>query len=306
MLRGARRNCPPRRGSRSRATPLTTAWSFCSSPAAKFFCVAIFSRFTRRSRAWVSSSHSSPTARSSPTRWHSAWRKPRPAAPKSRSTARPPPRMKRSPLSPAVTRAAALELKRSSSIAREGERNQMTASNPDAERLIALLSGRAVAAETLAEADWQRIVAIAQQQGVGPILYARLQERGVTPSPATAQRLREIYLASIIRNTRLLHEVGNILRAFAGRRHSGDPPQRRVPGRVGLWQHRPAADGGCGFARQVGGSGKSVGCLAHAGICRCSSLRDRIGTPGIPAHAATVQTRRSDVRTALDDRESAR
>ncbi|PKO20757.1 MAG: hypothetical protein CVU38_18385 [Chloroflexi bacterium HGW-Chloroflexi-1] len=39
-------------------------------------------------------------------------------------------------------------------------------------------------------------------------------ERGVTPAPAAAQRLRELYHASIIRNTRLLHEVGKIQAAL--------------------------------------------------------------------------------------------
>ena len=92
----------------------------------------------------------------------------------------------------------------------------MIKSNPDAERLIALLreAGRAVAAETFDEADWQRIVELAQKQSVAPMLYARLKERGITPSPAAAQQLREIYLANAARNTRLLHEVGNIFRAL--------------------------------------------------------------------------------------------
>jgi hypothetical protein len=92
----------------------------------------------------------------------------------------------------------------------------VTESNPDAGRLIALLreAGRAVAAETFGEADWQRIVELAQKQSVAPMLYARLQERSITPTPAAAQQLRDIYLASIIRNTRLLHEVGNIFRAL--------------------------------------------------------------------------------------------
>jgi hypothetical protein len=90
----------------------------------------------------------------------------------------------------------------------------MTESNHDAERLIALLTVRAVAAKTFDEADWQCIVELAQKQSVAPMLYARLRERGITPPPVAAQRLREIYLASINRNTRLLHEVGKIFRAF--------------------------------------------------------------------------------------------
>lgn len=90
----------------------------------------------------------------------------------------------------------------------------MTESNPDAERLIALLSGGAVAAEIFGEAGWQRLIELAQKQSVAPLLYARLKERGITPSPAIAQQLRKIYLVSVARNTRLLHEVGKILRAL--------------------------------------------------------------------------------------------
>ncbi|MCX6031283.1 MAG: nucleotidyltransferase family protein [Chloroflexi bacterium] len=90
----------------------------------------------------------------------------------------------------------------------------MTDINSDAERLVVFLSGRTIAAEMLTEADWQRIVALSQKQSVAPMLYARLQERGVTPAPAAAQRLRELYRASIIRNTRLFHEVGKIQAAL--------------------------------------------------------------------------------------------
>ena len=92
----------------------------------------------------------------------------------------------------------------------------MTEINPDAERLIALLreAGRAIAAESFDETDWQRIVELAQKQSVAPMLYARLKERGIAPSPTAAQQLREIYLANAARNTWLLHEVGNIFRAF--------------------------------------------------------------------------------------------
>ncbi len=90
----------------------------------------------------------------------------------------------------------------------------MTEINPDAERLIALLSGRAAAAETFDETDWQHIVELAQKQNVAPMLCARLKERGITPTPAAAQQLRDIYLASVARNTWLLYEVGNIFRAL--------------------------------------------------------------------------------------------
>lgn len=90
----------------------------------------------------------------------------------------------------------------------------MTESHPDAGRLIALLSGRAVAAETFDETDWQRIVELAQKQIVAPLLYARLKERGITPPPAIAEQLRQMYLASATRHVRLFQELGHILRAL--------------------------------------------------------------------------------------------
>jgi light-regulated signal transduction histidine kinase (bacteriophytochrome) len=89
-----------------------------------------------------------------------------------------------------------------------------TERHADAERLIALLSERASAPETLAEADWRRIVELAQEQGVAPMLYARLQTLGATLPAATAQQLREFYLACVMRNTWLFDEVGKILRAL--------------------------------------------------------------------------------------------
>jgi hypothetical protein len=90
----------------------------------------------------------------------------------------------------------------------------MTDSNPDADRLIALLSGRAVAADTFSEADWQRVVDVAQRQNVAPLLYAKVKEYGISPPPATAQELRGIYLASFARNARLLQEAATIMGAL--------------------------------------------------------------------------------------------
>ena len=158
----------------------------------------------------------------------------------------------------------------------------MTASNPDAERLIALLSGCAIAAETFDEADWQRIVELAQKQSVAPLLYARLRERGITPTPAAAQQLRDIYLASIIRNTRLLHEVGNIFRAF----QAADIPviplkgaclaeavygniALRQMGDVDLWIQRHQLDA----ARQVM---QSLGYASHSKADRPQALQDAL------------------------------
>jgi len=84
----------------------------------------------------------------------------------------------------------------------------------DSRRLIALLSGLAIDTAICSEEDWRRIVELAVKQHVAPVLHARLTERGITPSAAATDRLRRIYLANAGRNTRLLHEVGNILRAL--------------------------------------------------------------------------------------------
>jgi len=90
----------------------------------------------------------------------------------------------------------------------------MTETNRAAAQLIDLLAGRAVAAETLAEADWERLIALAQNHTVAPVLYVRLKERGITLPLTIAEQLSRIYLASAMRNTWLFHELGKILRAL--------------------------------------------------------------------------------------------
>lgn len=90
----------------------------------------------------------------------------------------------------------------------------MTERNPDAERLIALLEGRAVAVETFREADWRRIIELAQMQRVAPLFYARLKARGITMPPQAAERLRKIHLACAKRNLSVFQDLGDILRAF--------------------------------------------------------------------------------------------
>ena len=82
----------------------------------------------------------------------------------------------------------------------------------DAERLIAFLARRAVAPGTLAEGDWERIIALAVQEGVGPVLYSRLKERACLLPRKQAEQLRRAYLANAARNIRLFHELGTILR----------------------------------------------------------------------------------------------
>ena len=66
----------------------------------------------------------------------------------------------------------------------------------------------------LGDLDWERIIGLAQKNGVAPVLFAALKAKDVTPPPAAAERIRKIYLASAARNTRIFHELGKILRAL--------------------------------------------------------------------------------------------
>lgn len=114
----------------------------------------------------------------------------------------------------------------------------MTEISPDGQRLIAVLATRACrehsrtahreqsrtaqgelsrkapAAESLAEADWERLLALALQHGVAPVVCARLKELDVSPLPAVEEALSHAYVESAARNMRLFHEFGKILRAF--------------------------------------------------------------------------------------------
>lgn len=90
----------------------------------------------------------------------------------------------------------------------------MTEINPNAARLIALLAEGDVATETLTVEEWERLIALAQQHNVAPVLYARIKKRGGPPPPVIAEQLRQIYLASAIRNLNLFQELGKILRVL--------------------------------------------------------------------------------------------
>jgi hypothetical protein len=90
----------------------------------------------------------------------------------------------------------------------------MTAITPEAERLIDLLAERQVSPAAWPNADWERLIALAQRHSLAPILYARLHERGVAPPPKTLEQLRRMYLVGVTRNVRLFQELGKILRAL--------------------------------------------------------------------------------------------
>lgn len=90
----------------------------------------------------------------------------------------------------------------------------MTAITLEAGRLIDLLADRAISADAWTDADWERLIARAQQHKVAPVLYARLKERGLTPPLKSAEQLRRMYLVSVARNVRLFRELGKILGAL--------------------------------------------------------------------------------------------
>ena len=84
----------------------------------------------------------------------------------------------------------------------------------DADRLVAVLATRALAPAALSERDWERLLALALQHGVAPVVHARLNQRGLIPPPVVAAELRRLYLASAARNVRLFHELSTILLAL--------------------------------------------------------------------------------------------
>lgn len=90
----------------------------------------------------------------------------------------------------------------------------MSECSPDAKALLEFLAGRTLTANTMAELTWERLVALARQQQIAPVLYARLKQLGVEPPSAAASQLREIYVASAALNLRLFHELTKLLNAF--------------------------------------------------------------------------------------------
>jgi len=83
----------------------------------------------------------------------------------------------------------------------------------DRDRLVGLLSMRAVGPAPFTEADWQRLVDLAVKHRLAPFLHAKLLERGLAPPPAAADQLQRAHLVNAVRNTGLLHVLDNILRA---------------------------------------------------------------------------------------------
>src|SRR5262245_58242999 len=60
--------------------------------------------------------------------------------------------------------------------------------------------------------DWDRVVDLAYQHDIAPLLYRSVRVLEGTPdAPAAIKRLREAYLANALRNTLLFQELQKIL-----------------------------------------------------------------------------------------------
>jgi len=67
--------------------------------------------------------------------------------------------------------------------------------------------------------DWNRVVDLAYQHDIAPLLYRSVRQLSGTPSaPAAIERLREAYLANALRNTLLFRELQKILTVLRDRR----------------------------------------------------------------------------------------
>ncbi|MEI8355978.1 MAG: nucleotidyltransferase family protein [Deltaproteobacteria bacterium] len=95
--------------------------------------------------------------------------------------------------------------------ARYGKR--MVTMNQDAERLILLLAGNATIG-ALTESEWEDLIDYARKSSVAQVLFVYLKSQSLSIPPVAAERIRNIYLASAVRNTKLFHELKNILLAF--------------------------------------------------------------------------------------------
>lgn len=99
-----------------------------------------------------------------------------------------------------------------SSTALEG--NPVADMNQDAEYLIALLTGHAVNIGTLAESEWESLIAFARKSSVSQVLFTFLKSQSISLPPVAAETIHNIYLSSAVRNMKLFHELEKILLAF--------------------------------------------------------------------------------------------
>ena len=152
----------------------------------------------------------------------------------------------------------------------------------DAERLIAILAGHADKIGPLTESEWEHLIEYAEKRGVAQVFYVYLKSQNVSLPPAAAERIRKIYLAGAVRNTKLFHELEHILMAFQAVGITAVPLKGawlaktayrnialRVMGDVDLWVQRDQLDA----ARQVMAS---LGYSSHSRADRPQALQDAL------------------------------
>jgi hypothetical protein len=84
---------------------------------------------------------------------------------------------------------------------------KMIETNLVARRLVAFLAGGPVTTETLTDADWQCIIALVRKQSVAALLYVRLKERGITPTPAVQGNIARMGMERIADKLAALYEA---------------------------------------------------------------------------------------------------
>ena len=152
----------------------------------------------------------------------------------------------------------------------------------DAERLIAILAGHAEKIGPLTESEWGHLIEYAEKRSVAQVFYVYLKAQSVSLPPTAAERIRKIYLAGAVRNTKLFHELEHILLAFQAAGITAVPLKGawlaktayrnialRVMGDVDLWVQRDQLDA----ARQVM---SSLGYSSHSRADRPQALQDAL------------------------------
>ncbi len=86
--------------------------------------------------------------------------------------------------------------------------------------LLDLLAGREGETGALGEAEWQRVLGLARDHGVAQLIPEGLKARGIAPPQEVASKVQGVLLACAVRNMRLFHQLGVMLRAF---REAGIP-----------------------------------------------------------------------------------
>ena len=86
--------------------------------------------------------------------------------------------------------------------------------NADAKRLADLLSGHAECIVSIADEEWERLIALARKCGVAQMLYTALSAQCALLPFWVADMIRSIHLASAVHSIKLFYQLEKILQAF--------------------------------------------------------------------------------------------